>query len=151
MPAEMFYDSDADLSVIQGRKVAVIGYGCQGHAHALSLRDSGVDVRVGLQPRVVVAGPRPRRRACGCSAPYAAAEEADLIMVLAPDQAQRNVYAEEIAPNLQDGRRALLRATASTSASATSSRRRASTCAWSPRRARATWCAASTPRAAASR
>ena len=46
--AEMFYDDDADLSVIQGRKVAVIGYGSQGHAHALNLRDSGVDVRVGL-------------------------------------------------------------------------------------------------------
>ena len=48
MPAEMFYDSDADLSVIQGRNVAVLGFGSQGHAHALSLRDSGVDVRVGL-------------------------------------------------------------------------------------------------------
>ena len=48
--AEMFYDSDADLSVIQNRSVAVIGYGSQGHAHALSLRDSGVDVRVGLRP-----------------------------------------------------------------------------------------------------
>ena len=48
MPAQMFYDSDADLSVIQGRSVAVLGFGSQGHAHALSLRDSGVDVRVGL-------------------------------------------------------------------------------------------------------
>ncbi len=48
--AEMFYDDDADLSVIQGRNVAVLGYGSQGHAHALSLRDSGVDVRIGLQP-----------------------------------------------------------------------------------------------------
>ena len=48
--AEMFYDDDADLALIQGKNVAVIGYGSQGHAHALSLRDSGVDVRVGLQP-----------------------------------------------------------------------------------------------------
>ena len=48
MPAEMFYDSDADLSIIQGRNVAILGFGSQGHAHALSLRDSGVDVRVGL-------------------------------------------------------------------------------------------------------
>ena len=48
MPAEMFYDGDADLSSIQGRNVAVLGFGSQGHAHALSLRDSGVDVRVGL-------------------------------------------------------------------------------------------------------
>ena len=48
MPAEVFYDDDADLSIVQGRKVAVLGFGSQGHAHALSLRDSGVDVRVGL-------------------------------------------------------------------------------------------------------
>ena len=63
MAAEMFYDDDADLSLIQGRKVAVIGYGSQGHAHALNLRDSGVDVRVGLaegsksRAKVVDAGP----------------------------------------------------------------------------------------------
>ena len=49
MAVEIFYDDDADLSIIQGRKVAVIGYGSQGHAHSLSLRDSGVDVRIGLQ------------------------------------------------------------------------------------------------------
>ena len=66
MAAEIFYDDDADLSIIQGRKVAVIGYGSQGHAHALSLRDSGVDVRVGLTetPRPAA---RPRTRGCGWS------------------------------------------------------------------------------------
>jgi ketol-acid reductoisomerase len=64
----MFYDDDADLSLIQNRTVAVLGYGSQGHAHALSLRDSGVDVRVGL-PRGPAAGRRPSRRGCGCSPP----------------------------------------------------------------------------------
>ena len=66
--AEMFYDDDADLALIQGKNVAVLGYGSQGHAHSLSLRDSGVDVRVGL-PEGRRAGPRPRPRACGCSRP----------------------------------------------------------------------------------
>jgi ketol-acid reductoisomerase len=100
--ATMFYDDDADLTIIQNRKVAVIGYGSQGHAHALSLRDSGVDVRVGLRPdstsrdkaeseglRVV-----PVETAC---------EEADLIMILAPDAVQRGLYAQEIAPHLKHG------------------------------------------------
>ena len=66
MAVEIFYDDDADLSIIQGRKVAVIGYGTQGHAHALSLRDSGVDVRVGL-PRARSPGARPPTRACAWS------------------------------------------------------------------------------------
>ena len=61
--AEIFYDDGADLSVIQGRNVAVLGYGSQGHAHALSLRDSGVDVRVGLPEGSARAGKRPRTRA----------------------------------------------------------------------------------------
>ena len=69
MPARMFYDDDADLSLIQGRTVAVLGYGSQGHAHALSLRDSGVDVRIGLPEGSQVAGRRPSRRGCGCSPP----------------------------------------------------------------------------------
>jgi ketol-acid reductoisomerase len=66
--AEIYYDDDADLGLIQSRKVAVLGYGSQGHAHALSLRDSGVDVRVGC-PRARRAGPRPSRRACGSFPP----------------------------------------------------------------------------------
>ncbi|HEY5783799.1 MAG TPA: ketol-acid reductoisomerase [Microlunatus sp.] len=98
----MFYDSDADLSVIQGRSVAVIGYGSQGHAHALSLRDSGVDVRVGLRPGSASVAKAEAEGLRVVSVADAAAE-ADLIMILAPDQYQRTIYAEEIAPNLQEG------------------------------------------------
>jgi ketol-acid reductoisomerase len=99
---EIFYDADADLSIIQGRKVAVIGYGSQGHAHALSLRDSGVDVRVGLKE-----GSRSRDKAqeqgLRVLIPAEAAAEADLIMVLAPDTAQATIYTEDLAPHLGEG------------------------------------------------
>jgi len=98
----MFYDDDADLSVIQGRKVAVIGYGSQGHAHALNLRDSGVDVRIGLRE-----GSKSKEKAENEGLrvlPIAdAVKEADVVVILAPDQVQRIVYAEEIEPNLNDG------------------------------------------------
>ena len=100
--AEMFYDDDADLSLIQGKKVAVIGYGSQGHAHSLSLRDSGVDVRIGLQP-----GSKSRAKAeaegLKVMTPAEAAAEADVVVILAPDQHQRKLYADEIAPNLEAG------------------------------------------------
>jgi ketol-acid reductoisomerase len=100
--AELFYDDDADLSVIQGRNVAVLGYGSQGHAHALSLRDSGVDVRVGLPE-----GSKSREKADAeglrVVTPFEACEEADLVMVLAPDPVQRKLFAEAIEPNLVDG------------------------------------------------
>jgi ketol-acid reductoisomerase len=100
--AEMFYDADADLSVIQGRTVAVLGYGSQGHAHSLSLRDSGVDVRVGLP-----VGSRSRSRAeeqgLRVVTPEQAASEADVIMVLVPDHVQRHLYTEAVAPNLAEG------------------------------------------------
>ncbi|MEI8080964.1 MAG: ketol-acid reductoisomerase [Actinomycetes bacterium] len=100
--AELFYDADADLSIIQGRKVAVLGYGSQGHAHALSLRDSGVDVRVGLSEG---SGSRAKAQAEGLRVvdPATASAEADVIMVLVPDPAQRKLYAEAIAPNLNPG------------------------------------------------
>jgi ketol-acid reductoisomerase len=99
---EIYYDDDADLALIQGRKVAVLGYGSQGHAHALSLRDSGVDVRIGLpegsKSRAAVADAGLR-----VLSPYDACAEADLVMVLAPDTAQRGLYTEAIEPNLNDG------------------------------------------------
>ncbi|HEX3825969.1 MAG TPA: ketol-acid reductoisomerase [Sporichthyaceae bacterium] len=102
MAAEMFYDEDADLSVIQGRKVAVLGYGSQGHAHALSLRDSGVDVRVGL-PEGSKSRAKAQEEGLRVLTPDAAAAEADVIMILAPDPVQRRLYADSVAPNLKDG------------------------------------------------
>jgi ketol-acid reductoisomerase len=102
MAVEIFYDDDADLSLVQGRVVAVLGYGSQGHAHALSLRDSGVDVRVGL-PERSKSRPKAEDEGLRVVTPDVAAAEADLIMVLAPDPAQRKLYADSIEPNLQDG------------------------------------------------
>lgn len=102
MAAEMYYDDAADLSIIQGRTVAVIGYGSQGHAHALSLRDSGVDVRIGLAE-----GSQSRQKAEEAGlrvvTPAQAAEEADLIVVLVPDHIHRDLYNNEIAPHLTAG------------------------------------------------
>jgi ketol-acid reductoisomerase len=98
----MYHDEDADLSIIQGRKVAVIGYGSQGHAHALSLRDSGVDVRVGLAE-----GSKSRAKAeaegLRVVSVAEAVKEATVIMILTPDPVQRHVYAESILPNIKDG------------------------------------------------
>ena len=99
---EIYYDDDADLGVVQGRRVAVIGYGSQGHAHALSLRDSGVDVRVGL-PEASKSRAKAEEEGLRVVTPDVASAEADLIMVLAPDTAQRHIYANDIEPNLKDG------------------------------------------------
>ncbi|MFC0041302.1 ketol-acid reductoisomerase [Actinomadura rayongensis] len=98
----MFYDDDADLSVIQGRHVAVIGYGSQGHAHALSLRDSGVDVRIGL-PEGSKSREKAEAEGLRVLTPAEAAEEADLIMILAPDHLQRGIYEKDIKPALVEG------------------------------------------------
>jgi ketol-acid reductoisomerase len=101
--AEIAYDKDADLSLIQAKKVAVIGYGSQGHAHALNLRDSGVQVVVGLKegsksiPKATEAGFEVKSVAD-------AAAWADVIVILAPDQYQRHIYAESIRDNLADGK-----------------------------------------------
>ena len=101
--AEIFYDKDADLALIQGKKVAVIGYGSQGHAHSLNLKDSGVDVVVGLQ-----SGSKSKAVAeeAGLKVltPAEAAAWADVIMILTPDPVQRHVYASDIAPNLSAGK-----------------------------------------------
>ena len=100
--AELFYDDDADLSIIQSKKVAVIGYGSQGHAHSLNLRDSGVDVTVGLRE-----GSASRAKAENEGLKVASVAEAtagaDVVVILAPDQVQRIVYRDEIEPNLKDG------------------------------------------------
>jgi ketol-acid reductoisomerase len=101
--ATIYYDKDASLDLLKKRKVAVIGYGSQGHAHALNLKDSGVDVRVGLH-----AGTRSRAKAEGAGLRVVdvatAAREADAIMVLIPDQTQKKVYDAEVAPHLSKGK-----------------------------------------------
>ncbi len=100
--AELFYDDDADLSVISSKKVAVVGYGSQGHAHALNLRDSGVDVRVGLREG---SSSRVKAEEQGLRVldVAAAVAEADVVVILAPDQVQRHLYTAEIEPNLRPG------------------------------------------------
>ena len=101
--ATMYYDDDADLGLLAGRKIAVIGFGSQGHAHALNLRDSGLDVMVGLYP-----GSRSRAAAEEAGLRVGAVEEvsreADVIMVLIPDHLQREVYEKAIAPGLAEGK-----------------------------------------------
>lgn len=100
--ATLYYEKDADLSRLKGRKIAVIGYGSQGHAHALNLRDSGMDVRVGLYQ-----GSRswPKAEAEGLTVKTVAeaVAEADIIMVVIPDTRQPQVYKESIAPHLEPG------------------------------------------------
>jgi ketol-acid reductoisomerase len=100
---KVYYDSDADLSLLNDKTVAIIGYGSQGHAHALNLRDSGVKVIVGLQPE---SKSRTAAEAQGLSVftPSEASSRADLIMVLAPDMVQKKLYEEEIARNLSEGK-----------------------------------------------
>ncbi|AXI79563.1 ketol-acid reductoisomerase [Peterkaempfera bronchialis] len=100
--AELFYDDDADLSIIQGRKVAVLGYGSQGHAHALSLRDSGVDVRVGLHEGST-SKVKAEEQGLRVVTPAEASAEADVIMILVPDPIQADVYKESVEPHLKDG------------------------------------------------
>ena len=102
MAIETLYDSDADLTIIQGRKVAIIGYGSQGHAHAMNLRDSGVEVAIGLRE-----GSKSREKAEEAGFKVLnnaeAAKWADVIMLLAPDTSQAAIFTEDIEPNLEDG------------------------------------------------
>jgi ketol-acid reductoisomerase len=103
MAAKVYYESDAGLDALLGKTVAVIGYGSQGHAHALNLRDSGIDVVVGLHE-----GSRSRGKAAAEGLRVAsvadAVRNADVIMVLVPDHIQKRLYEEEIAPNLTPGK-----------------------------------------------
>src|SRR5881628_3031811 len=100
--ATMYYDDAADLALIQARRVAVIGYGSQGHAHALNLQDSGVSVRVGLP---ATSRSREKARAAGLTVGEVSevSQWADVVMILIPDTAQGKVYRDEIEPNLQPG------------------------------------------------
>ena len=102
MAAKVFYEDDADRALIAGRKVAIIGYGSQGHAHALNLKESGVDVRVGLRDG---SSSRAKAEEAGLRvlSVEEAAAEADVVMLLLPDTEQKAVYEQAIAPNLQDG------------------------------------------------
>ncbi|HIC93504.1 MAG TPA: ketol-acid reductoisomerase, partial [Anaerolineae bacterium] len=101
--AKIYYDADADLSLLKGKTIAIIGYGSQGHAHALNLRDSGCDVVVGLRE-----GGKswPRAEAAGFTVlPIAeAAEAADMVMILVPDPVQPELYRQHIAPHLAAGK-----------------------------------------------
>ncbi len=100
--ATIFYDDDADLSVIQGRKVAVLGYGSQGHAHSLNLRDSGVDVRVGLREGSS-SWARAEEQGLKVLETNAAAAEADVIVLLAPDTAQKGMWERGVREAVQPG------------------------------------------------
>jgi ketol-acid reductoisomerase len=105
--AKMFYDSDADLSLIRAKKVAVVGYGSQGHAHSLNLKDSGVDVRVGLPE---TSRSRQKAKAAGLTVDTVSevARWADVVMVLVPDHIAGGLYNREIAPHLTGGKMLML-------------------------------------------
>ncbi len=101
--ARMYYDADANLDLLDGKTIAIIGYGSQGHAHALNLKDSGVNVIVGLYPGSKSAAKAEAERLTVKSVSDAAAV-ADFIMILLPDEVHKKVYTEEIAPNLTEGK-----------------------------------------------
>ena len=102
MAFKMFYQEDCDLSLLDGKKIAIIGYGSQGHAHALNLKDSGCDVVVGLYEG---SKSKAKAEAQGLTVlPVAeATKQADIIMILIPDELQASVYKTEIEPNLEPG------------------------------------------------
>jgi len=129
--AKTYYDHDADLTLIQAKKVAIIGYGSQGHAHSLNLKDSGVQVKVGLaaNSRSIA---KAQKAGLEVDTVPAVTKWADVVMVLVPDQTAAKLYADEIAPNLSAGK-LLLSLTVSISISRPSLRLQASMSAW-PRR-----------------
>ncbi len=99
----VYYDRDADVNLIKGKKVAVLGYGSQGHAHANNLKDSGVaDVRVALRPGSASAA---KAQGAGLEVmePPEAAKWAEVVMVLVPDELQADLYRDHLAPNMREG------------------------------------------------
>ncbi|HMS60311.1 MAG TPA: ketol-acid reductoisomerase [Tepidiformaceae bacterium] len=103
MAATMYYEKDADLALLNGRKVAIIGYGSQGHAHALNLKDSGCDVIVGLYPGSK-SWAEAEKQGLRVASVEQAAKEADVIMILVPDQVQKALYTQAIEPGLSEGK-----------------------------------------------
>jgi ketol-acid reductoisomerase len=101
--ANLYYENAADISLIQAKKVAIIGYGSQGHAHALNLRDSGVEVHVGLQPGSASKA-KAEKDGLVVTTPAEAAAWADVIMILTPDTKQQKIYRESIEPHLKAGK-----------------------------------------------
>jgi len=99
---KVYYDNDADLSLIKSRKVAIVGYGSQGHAHALNLRDSGVEVVVGLRPDSASAT-KAKNAGLTVKAVAEAVKNADVVMILVPDEHQSKVYRDEVEPNIKQG------------------------------------------------
>src|SRR5690554_4631521 len=99
---QVYYDKDCDLSIIKGKKVAIIGYGSQGHAHANNLKDSGVDVVVGLRPGSA-SEVKARNAGLTVKSVADAVKEADVVMILAPDEHQAKLYRETIEPNIKKG------------------------------------------------
>lgn len=98
----MYYENDGDLKVLEGKKIAILGYGSQGHAHALNLKESGLDVMVGLYDGSKSAD-KAREHGLEVKSIEDCAKEADILMILLPDEKQKKVYEEEIAPNLREG------------------------------------------------
>ena len=100
---KVYYDRDADLKALNGKKIAVIGFGSQGHAHALNLRESGMDVRVGLDPKSA-SREKATRQGLAVFDTAEAARQADVIMMLVPDEAASDIYREHIEPHLKKGK-----------------------------------------------
>ncbi|HEX8713355.1 MAG TPA: ketol-acid reductoisomerase [Terracidiphilus sp.] len=101
--AKTYYDHDADLTLIQAKKVAIIGYGSQGHAHSLNLKDSGVQVKIGL-PAASKSVAKAQKAGLDVTTPAEATKWADVVMILTPDQTQAKLYADEVGPNLKAGK-----------------------------------------------
>ena len=147
MTAHIYTEADAPIDPLKGKRLAVIGYGSQGHAHALNAHDSGLDVMVGLYK-----GSKSWAKAEQAGLKVAevadATRQADVIVMLVPDEKQRRIFEDSIRDRVNPGSRWSGR-TASTSTSSRSSRPKASTCGWSPPRRPATACASCSSRARA--